>query len=31
MCFYCGGSGLEHEQSSVEEITLFKKKKNQQM
>lgn len=28
MCFYCGGSGLEHEQSSVEEITFFIKKKS---
>lgn len=27
MCFYCGGSGLEHEQSSTEEITFFIKKK----
>lgn len=27
MCFYCGGSGLEHEQSTTEEITFFIKKK----
>lgn len=26
MCFYCEDLGLEHEQSSVEEITLSKKK-----
>lgn len=28
MCFYCRGSGLEHEQSSAEEITYFIKKKS---
>lgn len=27
MCFHCEDSGLEHEQSSVEEITLCMKKK----
>lgn len=27
MCFYCEDSGLEHEQSSVEEIIRFIKKK----
>lgn len=31
MCFYWGSLGLEHEQSSTEEITSLEKKKSQQM